>query len=71
MADTQEILNVIFEDIASNQLNIETLTARNSDRLDFHDVSVWDIRRALETAYSAGANDEVGRIRAELYKGRV
>lgn len=42
--------------IANKHLNIETLEARNSDRLDFHDVSVWSIKDALEAAFLAGQN---------------
>lgn len=33
---------------------LETLETRNSDRLDFHEVSVWGLRRALLEAYTAG-----------------
>ncbi len=40
--------------IARDVLSIETLETRNSDRLDFHDVAVWTVREALETAYAAG-----------------
>lgn len=37
----------IVEQIAKDILGIETLETRNSDSLDFHDVSVWSIRQAL------------------------
>ena len=40
--------------IARDILGIETLDTRNSDGLDFHDLAVWQIRKALETAYEAG-----------------
>jgi hypothetical protein len=30
------------------------LKARNSDELDFHDVGVVSLKRALEAAYNAG-----------------
>ena len=43
-----------IEQIARRHLDIETLATRNSDRLDFHDVSVWEIKSALEEAYQAG-----------------
>ena len=43
----------IFALIAQKHLFIETLEARNSDRLDFHDVSVWVVRSALEAAFKA------------------
>jgi len=40
--------------IANDVLGIETLDARKSDSLDFHDLAVWQIRKALEAAYEAG-----------------
>ncbi len=40
--------------IAKEVLNLETLETRNSDCLDFYDMAVWDIRKALEAAYNAG-----------------
>lgn len=48
--DKDKILN----EIAKKELWIETLEARNSDRLDFYEVSVWSIKKALEQAYEAG-----------------
>ena len=44
----------IIADIANQQLRIETLETRNSDSLDFHDVSVWGLRTALLCAFEAG-----------------
>ena len=40
--------------IAKDVLGIETLDTRKSDGLDFHDLAVWQIRKALEAAYQAG-----------------
>ena len=40
--------------IAKEHLDIETLEPRNSDGLDFHEVSVWGIRDALKAAFEAG-----------------
>jgi hypothetical protein len=40
--------------IAQKHLGIETLETRHSDRLDFHDTAVWNIRDALEAAFKAG-----------------
>ena len=40
--------------IAKSRLCIETLDTRNSDRLDFHEVSVWSVLEALEEAYMEG-----------------
>jgi hypothetical protein len=35
-------------------LDLETLDTRNRDSLDFHDLSVASIRRAIEMAFEAG-----------------
>lgn len=51
-------LDRIYALIAQKHLHIDTLETRNSDRLDFHDVSVWGVRDALEAAFKAGV--EVG-----------
>ncbi|MBA3059261.1 MAG: hypothetical protein KJ614_08295 [Gammaproteobacteria bacterium] len=48
-------IDQIFALIAQKHLFIETLETRNSDRLDFHDVAVWNVRQALEAAFKAGA----------------
>jgi len=40
--------------IAARNLGIGTLDTRHSDALDFHDLSVDVLRRALEAAYEAG-----------------
>jgi hypothetical protein len=45
----------IIERIAHEMLDIETLETRNSDSLDFHDVAVWQVRKALESAFRAGS----------------
>ena len=47
-------LDKLFGDIARKHLRIETLETRRRDSLDFHDVSVWAIRKALFIAYDAG-----------------
>lgn len=41
------------EKIAQDYLGF-TLKTQNSDSLDFHDVSVWAIRQAMELAYIVG-----------------
>lgn len=43
-----------LEQIAREELGIETLAERRSDRLDFHDVGVAGLRRALRRAYEMG-----------------
>lgn len=47
-------LDLLLAQIALDHLFIETLQTRNSDRLDFHDVSVWAVQSALVAAYQAG-----------------
>ena len=44
----------LLAQIALDHLFIETLQTRNSDRLDFHEVSVWAVQSALMAAYQAG-----------------
>jgi len=41
-------------EIATTILDLETLDTRNSDRLDFQELAVWQIKKALEAAYAAG-----------------
>lgn len=43
-----------LEQIAQRRLRLETLETRNSDRLDFQEVAVWNIAAALQDAYEAG-----------------
>ncbi len=43
-----------MQQIALDHLFIETLETRNSDRMDFHEVSVWGVKSALMAAYEAG-----------------
>lgn len=53
--ETKEVLQKILTGIAQKNFpSVETLETRNSDSLDFHDVSVGCIRRALEDAFIAG-----------------
>jgi hypothetical protein len=53
-------INDLFTEIAREHLGIETLRTRNSDSLDFHDVSFRGVERALSAAYQAGVNDRTG-----------
>ena len=53
-AKTAQQLDKLLAQIALDHLFIETLQTRNSDRLDFHDVSVWAVQSALMAAYQAG-----------------
>lgn len=40
--------------IARQHLNIASLETRRNDALDYHDLAVWRIKSALESAYDAG-----------------
>lgn len=43
-----------LDHIAQTILGLETLDTRNSDRLDFHELAVWNIKAALQAAFEAG-----------------
>lgn len=44
------------EAVTQEFLGINTLKTQNSDVLDFHNVAVWSIDKALEAAFHAGMN---------------
>lgn len=44
----------ILAAIAREHLNITTLVPRRSDRLDFHNVAVWQVEAALKASFDAG-----------------
>ena len=59
------MMNKKLEQIAKEYLRINDLTVRKSDDLDFHEVSVWDVKVALQEAYKQGAVDaaiEAGKV---------
>ena len=43
-----------LEEIANDILGIDTLRTQSNDSLDFHEVSVWSLKAALEAAYRLG-----------------
>lgn len=54
--------DALLLDIAKKRFG--TVETRMSDGLDFHDVSVWSIKKALEDAFDAGiksAEDEAAK----------
>jgi len=57
---TQHVQDLL-EKIALDHLFIETLETQMSDRLDFHEVSVWGVKSALEAAFEAGLNVATGK----------
>lgn len=46
--------DLTLQNIAEIILHIETLETRYSDSLDFHEVSAWGLKEALQAAYQAG-----------------
>jgi len=54
---TDEDRDSVLEHIAKEHLCIPTLAGRGSDSLDFHALSVWRLKNALEAAFMAGARD--------------
>jgi len=54
MTTLKEDFNRLLETIAKDNIGLETLETRNSDDLDFHDVAVWSIKKALQDAFIAG-----------------
>jgi hypothetical protein len=43
----------VVAEIARRLLRLETLETRNADRLDFHEVAVWEVKAALLEAFRA------------------
>ena len=58
-----------LDHIAQTILGLETLDTRNSDRLDFHDLAVWNIKAALQAAFEAG--QEAGKKTRQTQQKRV
>lgn len=47
-------VEAILVQIAERHLDISSLETQNSDRQDFHEVAVWNLKEALQAAYEAG-----------------
>ena len=52
--DDAHLVRVVLERLAQYYLAIGSLHSANSDRLDFHDVGVVGLRKALYAAYLMG-----------------
>jgi uncharacterized protein HemY len=52
--DREVEVDKLLAGIARRELWVPTLDVRNSDSLDFHDIGVSSLRRALRSAYRAG-----------------
>jgi hypothetical protein len=59
--------DLLVGEIANKYLGLETLEARNSDSLDFHEVSVWSVKAALDAAYEAG---RLAHLSTAIKKGK-
>ena len=58
-----------LDHIAQTILGLETLDTRNSDRLDFHDLAVWNIKAVLQAAFEAG--QQAGKKPRQIPQKRV
>jgi hypothetical protein len=63
-------IELLFESIALDHLFIETLVTQHSDRLDFHDVSVWGVKSALQAAFDAGLRAAGGTPKQPMHRAR-
>lgn len=61
---------LLFESIAMDHLFIETLQTQHSDRLDFHEVSVWGVKSALQAAFDAGLRTADGAPKQPAHRNR-
>jgi hypothetical protein len=68
--DAAAARNALILELAKRRVFLETLATRNSDRLDFRDVAVWAIRKALAEAYEAGRRAELAMISLTSEGGR-
>ena len=57
--------NELFTKIAREYLDIETLQERKMDALDFHEVAVWQVQKALKAAYEAGRDSKKRKPRQQ------
>ena len=55
-----------IESIAIKHFDVETLATRNSDSLDFKNVSVWQIKAALDEAFARGSESGKAEL-AEMF----
>ena len=63
-------IELLLESIALDHLFIETLVTQHSDRLDFHDVSVWGVKSALQAAFDAGLRAAGGAPKQPVQRTR-
>ena len=53
--DRRALVSSILAAIARDELGIDSLEVQNRDSLDFHDVHVLSLKKALRDAFEAGA----------------
>jgi hypothetical protein len=63
-------IRLLLESIALDHLFIEILETQHSDRLDFHDVSVWGVKSALQAAFDAGLRAAGGTPKQAVHPER-
>lgn len=63
-------VELLLESIALDHLFIETLQTRHRDSLDFHDVSVWGVKSALQAAFDAGLRAASGAPKQTVHRVR-
>lgn len=63
-------IELLLESIALDHLFIETLQTRHRDSLDFHDVSVWGVKSALQAAFDAGLRAASGSPKQTVHRVR-
>ena len=63
-------IELLLESIALDHLFIETLQTRHRDSLDFHDVSVWGVKSALQAAFDAGLRAGGGSPKQTVHRVR-
>ena len=63
-------IELLLESIALDHLFIETLQTRHRDSLDFHDVSVWGVKSALQAACDAGLRAAGGSPKQAVHRTR-
>lgn len=45
----------LLDQLACKVFGVETVETRNSDRLDFHEIAVWQMQDAVRKAFLLGA----------------
>ena len=65
MSTKKQTLDEIVGQIAKEYCGVETLECRGRDHLDFHDIGVVSLEKALKAAYNKGRLCEIALAEAE------